>query len=273
VERRTTRFFYPAFLAVRNGETLSKTLSFDVRPVFRGRLICNDIMPLGGARIRISLTSQPIEWLETTSDNSGDFELFNMPPGECLLSVSIGSRTYAMSFKHRVDIPPAAGEMPDRFVIPVPLERGGLRRISLPATPEGWEAPLAMHGKVLSHDGEALSNMRVVVTTPGVAAPPTVSVIRRPPVPTSVGARSRPPVPSRGWGTGSQGERMIRRDVVTAPDGSYRILALSPGTYQVWIYNNDFARRAPEAEAVIEIEKTPMKRDFRLSGPMMPGGP
>jgi beta-lactamase regulating signal transducer with metallopeptidase domain len=227
-ESRISRFFYPSFLSIGKAETLSKSLLFDCRPVFRGRLIANDLRPVSDGSLRVSLTGQPLAWAEVTSDQAGDFELFNVPPGKYVLS-GVGN------IRQVIRVRAASEDAPDRQVIAVPISRDTGR---LKAPPE-WEAPLALFGKVLSHEGEPLSNMKLVITP---------------------GPLSRDKVDDR-----------VRREVVTGQDGSYAVLVLPCGSYEVSIYNNDFEPTEPLEELIVEIEETPMERDFRLSGPLMPG--
>jgi len=100
--------------------------------------------------------------------------------------------------------------------------------------PTAWEAPVAISGRVLSHDGVPLPNMRVVISQTGLP----------------------------------QDKKRITRAVITGLDGSYRILILPPGRYSVSIYNNDFPQQKPVEQFSIEIQEMPVQKDFRLSGPL-----
>jgi hypothetical protein len=68
------------------------------------------------------------------------------------------------------------------------------------------------------------------------------------------------------WSLAAEG---IRRTAISGLDGSYRVFALVPGLYSVAIYNNDFSQRETSLQQFqLQIEKTPMQKDFRLSAPL-----
>lgn len=248
-EQRTSRFFYPSFISIPKGEVVLRSLPFDTRPVFRGRLIANDLKPVADGRLTVSFTNPPLAWAEVTSDRAGDFELFNVPQGEYVLSGSVGSSpSDRKGFKQAIRIAAASEEAPEPVVIAVPFTIG----TQWLKPPLDWKAPLALFGKVLSQEGEPLPNMRLVITPPD-GQPGTAE-----------GSPVAPPSYKESVG--------VRREVVTGLDGSYRVLALPPGTYEVSIYNNDFRYSQPVERITMQIEKTPMEKDFRLSGPLLPAG-
>lgn len=240
--RTAAEFLYPNFASIGKAQTASETLTLDTRPVFRARLISNDIRPVSRTMVSVSQPGRSPEWVKVWSDDWGDFELFNLPPGEYVLVSS--------NLEQRIQVLGVDTEPPQRLAIAVPEGSGSPRG----RVPEGWEAPLAIFGKVLSHEGEPLSNMKVVVM-PVAARPTTVG----PPSPAAL-----PPPP------GSAPQRVVRREAVTGLDGSYHILGLPRAIYHVSIYNNDFKDMEPVEELVVETEKTPVERELRLSGPMMP---
>jgi protocatechuate 3,4-dioxygenase beta subunit len=131
---------------------------------------------------------------------------------------------------------------PERQLIATNMKREESR----PKVPADREAPLALVGLVLSQSGEPLPNMRIEIErSPVIDTEQTLP-----------GQRHSPPQPP--------GAR-IKRTAVTPLDGSYRIVALPPGRYTVSVFNNDFEDRKPIEQFEVQVEKTPMKRDFRVS--------
>ncbi len=221
-DREVTTFSYPGFLVLEKGQSVSKILAWDGRPVFRGKLISTDARPVAARRLIVLTPGGDFDSVSVGIDPAGDFELFNIPPGRYTLTVRWGTG----EFRQAIQIPAAGEKEPERQLFLTSLE-GGRGQI-----PTGWEAPLALSGKVLSHDGQPLANMAVEVSS-------------------------------------LAGER-IRRSAITGVDGSYRIFALVPGLYAVAIYNNDFPseRRKSLGDFQVQIEKTPMQKDLRLSQPL-----
>jgi hypothetical protein len=218
---RATTFSYPGFLLLEKGQSVSKTVAWDTRPVFRGRLISADAKPLARARLTVPTPGCAFASVSLRSDSAGDFELFNIPPGRCTLSVEYPKP----GFQNTIEVAPAGEEELERHLFLTSLAASGSR------IPSGWEPPLALSGRVLSHDGQPLANMLVEV-----------------------------------WSLAAEG---IRRTAISGLDGSYRVFALVPGLYSVAIYNNDFSQRETSLQQFqLQIEKTPMQKDFRLSAPL-----
>jgi hypothetical protein len=203
--------------------------------------VSKDVEPLGAVPLKISVGDETLASVEVTTDPSGDFELFNVPPGDYVVSGSIHFGTGVDKIEQKIEISPPGREAPRRLAITTTVDRG--RRGDYPTIPADWEAPVAIVGKVLSHDGEALSNIKLVVTPPEKEEEPRLVA------PSAFGARAH-----------------IRREAVTGLDGSYRLLALPPGRYTVALYNNDFPSAEPIEKWKMEIKETPMHRDFRVSG-------
>jgi beta-lactamase regulating signal transducer with metallopeptidase domain len=218
---RVTTFSYPGFLLVEKGQSVSKTITWDSRPVFRGRLISADAKPLAGAWLKVLTSAGAFASVSLHTDSAGDFELFNIPPGPCTLSVEYPKP----GFHKAIEVVRTGEREPERqlFLTSLPSRDWKI--------PTGWEAPLALSGKVFSHDGQPLANMLVEAS--------------------------------------SLAEERISRRAVSGPDGSYRIFALVPGPYSVAIYNNDFPKHGtPLQEFQLRIEVTPMQKDFQLSAPL-----
>jgi len=230
----TMWFSYPGFVVLEKGQTVSKTLTFDTRPVFRGRLISSNVEPLAIFLVTVSLPGNLPASVEAVTDAAGDLELFNIPPGRYVLSgynvlrvLSAPPEGFGQPPGQIIEIAPPSEQPPERELICTNVARPQ----GAPKIPPDWQVPVAMFGKVLSHDGEPLPNMLLEVS----------SVTRR----------------------------KISRRAISGLDGSYSILALVPGLYSVKIYNNDFPRRETSLEDFrVQIEQTPMQKDFRLSRPL-----
>jgi hypothetical protein len=219
---RVTTFSYPGFLILEKGQSVFKILVWDSRPVFRGRLISADAKPLAEAWLTVFTPGGALGSMSLSTDSAGDFELLNIPSGRYTLTVGSGTG----EFRQAIEIQAAGEKEPERQLFLTSLAGGRGK------APAGWEAPLALSGKVLSQDGQPLANMVVEVSS-------------------------------------FAGER-ISRTAIGGVDGSYRIFALVPGLYSVAIYNNDFPRKQQTSlgEFQVQIEKTPMQKDFRLSRPL-----
>jgi beta-lactamase regulating signal transducer with metallopeptidase domain len=230
---QSTTFFYPTFLTVDKGQALSRVLNWDCRPVFRGKLLDADAQPRGYRRLTLSASGRPALSITLYTDAAGDFEVSNAPPGQYLLSVQ-GS-----SFTQTIDVRAPSDQAPERKLVLStlgPEPRAEPRPPSPPGEekPPTWKAPMALFGKVLSHEGEALPNMKLVLSQ------------------------------VRGKGE----EAGITRTAVTGLDGSYRVLILPPGRYSVSIYNNDFPGQEPVEQLSVEVGTALLQKDFRLSAPL-----
>lgn len=239
-EQEVVRFTHGSFVVLPSGETVSKTLVWDARPVFRGRVISNRAEPLAGFPLSVSPLAGGVGTVRVLTDAAGDFDLFNIPPGLYLVSGSPPPETAGGSE------PPGFGPPRIELTIQVHAPADGVpqrkliftaigRRQNAPKIPADWEAPVGIFGKVLSHDGEPLPRIRLEVREQGKDA-----------------------------------RTQIWRSAETKLDGSYRILALPPTSYEVLLYNTDFNDSAydPIEKFEIEIKETPRETDFRLSGPM-----
>jgi protocatechuate 3,4-dioxygenase beta subunit len=213
---------YPGFVLLESGQTVSKTLTLDTRAVFRGTLISGEIEPMGGIAVRIPLRGNSPASVKTVTDAVGDFEFFNVPPGEYEMTWD-GLPSWS---EHVIQVAPPEPP-PERQTIATTHR---IEHRVLPI-PEGWKAPVVLSGKVLTHAGEPLPNMRVVVWRPN---------------------------------SGSTASR----EAVTGLDGSYSILALPRGTYTASLYNNDFRSGKAIESFTIELKERPTHKDLRLSGPL-----
>jgi len=224
----TTTFSYPSFVQLDQGESASRALSWDPRLAFRGRLISEDAAPLAYKLVSATYQGKPAVSVQLITDAAGDFDLFNIPQGRYAVS-SFGN--FGKRFEETIDVPPAGDGPGKRQYFLTSAQRGvdAERRGEIPA---GWKAPVAVSGRILSHDGLPLPNMLLLVISSG-------------------------------------SRRTLSREAVSGLDGRYEIFALPPGQYSISVYNNDFRRRREPIEQFdVQIEKTPMRKDFRLSGPM-----
>ncbi|MDP2897916.1 MAG: M56 family metallopeptidase, partial [bacterium] len=166
-EQEVVRFTHGSFVVLPGGETVSKTLVWDAHLVFRARVISNSAEPLAGFPLSVSPLTGGTATVRVLTDAAGDFDLFNISPGLYLLSGSDASSPPRPEgpapLEATIQIQAPTDEPPERQLIFSPFGRPQ----NAPRIPPDWKAPVGIFGKVLSHEGEPLSNIRIELRKQG----------------------------------------------------------------------------------------------------------